>query len=242
MREFYLILGGFCFFYYFIIISYAGIKVAFSPVWIGMAVGCFLMAMLPTKFMIGVDIISFLVFFCFFGVEILLLKNGRKRPRKNADYVIVLGAKVNGVIPSKTLRARVKSASLYLKENKNTKVIVSGGQGKGEDISEALAMKKMLLDDGIERERILIEDQSVNTEQNIRFSKRLIEHEKRSIERLSIVIATSDFHMYRGIALAKKHGIKKVSGCPAKPDQVLALHYYVREFFAVVKDKMVNHI
>lgn len=71
------------------------------------------------------------------------------------DYLIILGAHVNGRVPSDSLERRIRKAEQYLKSHPMTKVIVSGGQGKGEDITEAEAMEIYLWEHGIEKERIL---------------------------------------------------------------------------------------
>lgn len=250
-----LYLGGIiCILYYLRIISYAGIGAAFSPIWLVIG-SVFVGSGLLIRFQIiqklhlpigikGIFLGIFLIgIVCFIAIEGILIYYGNAKPAQDADYMIVLGAKVNGSIPSKTLRARVLGTVSYLKENKHTKVIVSGGQGRGESVTEAFAMKELLLQQGISEDRIIMEDRSVNTEQNIRFSKGLIEEQsKKDIGQLKLIIATSDFHTFRGISLAKKQGFQQVSGCPAKPDKILTVHYYLREFFAVVKDKLMNHI
>ena len=93
------------------------------------------------------------------------------------DYVIVLGAQVRGTQVSRALKQRLDRAAEYLEEHPDTVVIVSGGQGSGEDITEAQAMEEYLIGAGIAPERIWKEEASVNTVQNIRFSRALIEEE-----------------------------------------------------------------
>jgi uncharacterized SAM-binding protein YcdF (DUF218 family) len=124
-----------------------------------------------------------------------------------------------------------------LEENKNSIAIVSGGQGSGEDISEAEAMSKYLLSKGISKNRIIKEDQSTNTNQNILFSNKFMPEGNRKT-----VIVTSRFHVYRAIQIAKKQGLEDVQGLGAPTDKILALSYYVREFIAVMKDRLVGNI
>lgn len=247
-----LVLGTLCICYYLLIVSYAGIKAAFSPIWLALAIAFYLFTIgihFENKHMITIPFFWKIVFaivvlfgsIVFLIVEGIIIKNGMASSKPNADYVIILGAKVNGTVPSKTLRSRVYGTKEYLEKNKNTKVIVSGGQGNGEDVTEAFAMKELLINMGISENRIYMEEKSTNTEENIRFSKAIIEQQMKK-KQYEVVIATSDFHMYRGISLAKKQGITNVSGCPSKPDKILMVHYYFREFFAVVKDKLVGNI
>ena len=88
------------------------------------------------------------------------------------EYAIILGAKVNGEVPSLSLRYRLDAALRYADEYPHVKFILSGGQGPGEHITEAEAMKRFLLDHGIKEERLLLEQQSTSTYENILFSKR----------------------------------------------------------------------
>lgn len=97
----------------------------------------------------------------------------------DADYMILLGAKVKGTEPSYSLQYRIDKAAEYLKTHEQTIVIVSGGKGKGEDISEARAMKKGLMKQSIAEQRIIMEDRSTNTDENIEFSKSLIPANKK---------------------------------------------------------------
>ena len=89
---------------------------------------------------------------------------------KACDYVVVLGAGVNGTVPSLSLRERLNAAYDYLVAYPEAVCVVSGGQGNGEDITEALCMFNDLTGRGIAPERVWMEDRATNTEENIRFS------------------------------------------------------------------------
>ena len=104
----------------------------------------------------------------------------RKVP-ENLDYLIVLGAHVNGTRLSRALRFRVEKAEEYLRENPRTLAVLSGGRGVDEKISEAKAMADYLLAHGIERERLLLEERSVSTAENLRFSLELLPDRKQKI-------------------------------------------------------------
>lgn len=244
MEIMWIIIAIVCLLYYGILVWYAGIRVAFSPIWLVGGLLCLMMAVLFNReesvatVLLWLAIIGLL---CLLWIERWILCYANMQPVQQAEYLIVLGAKVNGVVPSKTLMSRIKKAYEYLQKNDNTIVIVSGGQGKDEEITEALAMKRALVSLGINENRILMEERSVNTEQNLRFSKQILE-QRGMMKQDNIVITTSDFHLYRAISLAKKQGFHKLSGYPSKPDAILALHYHVRECCAIIKDKIVNHI
>ncbi len=153
-----------------------------------------------------------------------------KRPNPGADYLIVLGAQVRGREPSYNLARRLDVAYDYLTENPDTRVILSGGKGTGEEVSEARAMADYLLERGIPSERMLLEDQSRNTDENIRFSR-----EKADLEHASVVIATSNFHVFRGVMIAKKQGLTQVEGLGAEIMWFTVPNLYLREAIAILK-------
>lgn len=158
---------------------------------------------------------------------------GNKTENEEVDYLIVLGARLYGETPSPALLERLKVASKYLKNNKDLKVIVSGGQGSDEDVSEAFAMSKYLVDEGIEKDRIIIEDISTSTFENLSFSLDKIK-EKDSSDNIKVLIATNEFHIFRSKLLAKKLGMVPY-GLPAKTPKTIVVTSYIREYFAVIE-------
>ncbi|MEH7226261.1 YdcF family protein [Bacillus sp. JJ1566] len=150
-------------------------------------------------------------------------------PPRNADYLIILGAKVNSEIPSIALQYRIDAAADYAKENEDTILIASGGQGPGEDITEAEAIKRELVDKGISEARIFLEDRSTSTYENIKFSKEFIPTDAK----LGIIV-TNDYHLYRSTQIARDAGLE-VEGLPAKTPQITLLKAYGREYLSVTK-------
>ena len=147
------------------------------------------------------------------------------------DYIIVLGAKVNGTVPSLALRCRIDRAYEYLRDNPNTVAIVSGGQGRGENISEAEAMRKGLVERGIDESRIILEARSTSTEENLEFSYELIEDSAAKVG-----LVTNNFHVFRALSIAKNsHGNSAASVCgiSARYPNVLVIHYMMREFVSI---------
>ena len=94
--------------------------------------------------------------------------------KKNLDYIIVLGAHVDGTRMTLALLERARRALLYLEENPGTKAVLSGGKGDGENISEAEAMYRYLIGHGIEGNRLILEEESTSTKENLEFSRRKI--------------------------------------------------------------------
>ena len=112
------------------------------------------------------------------------------------DYVIVLGAGLSGEEPSPVLEKRLDKAIEYLNRNNNAKVIVSGGQGKGENMTEALAMYNYLVRSGIDPERIAQEEKATSTYENFMYSKEFMEDG-------TAVFITNDFHVVRSVQMAQ---------------------------------------
>jgi uncharacterized SAM-binding protein YcdF (DUF218 family) len=186
--------------------------------------------------------IVFTVLVCFFIIsfiiiESIIISNIKDNHVENADYIIILGAKVDGMIPSLSLRSRINTAFHYLEGNENTKVIVTGGRGKGELISEAEAMVRILTRNGIDSERILVENNSTSTKENLQYSIKYIDSLNDSV-----VIITSEFHLYRAKKIAQKIGYMNITGITSKSPTILLPTYFMREYFAVVYNKMVGNM
>ena len=145
-------------------------------------------------------------------------------------YLIVLGAQVDGKRITDSLRRRLDRAVGYLKEHPGTCAIVSGGMGRGEEAAEAEVMGEYLLRHGIEEERILREDRSRTTKENLEYSKAYIEDLS-----IPVGIVSNNFHLYRAVCYAKREGYLRP--CPVAADchPLLFLNYVVREFCAVWK-------
>lgn len=118
------------------------------------------------------------------------------------DYIIVLGSGVRGEQVTPNLAKRLDRAAEYYGKNPDCTVIVSGGQGPGESISEALAMERYLAARGVPVQKILKEDASTSTYENFEHSKQLMEQQDGRV-----VFVTSRFHVYRAQLLAKRLGI-----------------------------------
>lgn len=156
---------------------------------------------------------------------------------QNLDYIIVLGAQVRKDGPSVALRYRLDAAIDYLNENPSTVCIVSGGQGANEPFSEAEGMSEYLVKNGIEKNRILLEDKSTNTVENIRYSKELME-----LSYSNVGIVTNNFHMFRAVRIAKAQGLKGVSGIAADSSILYLPNNVLRECGGILKDWIMKNI
>ncbi|WP_283679211.1 YdcF family protein [Lentilactobacillus sp. Marseille-Q4993] len=134
-------------------------------------------------------------------------------PVKTApDYIIVLGTKIRRGGLSPVLKSRVdKAIEYYQKSPEKTKIVVSGAKGKYEPYSEAFGMAQYLAEQGIPADRILLEDKSHTTFQNMQFSKQLIEMDwywGNHTSQPTIIFTTNNFHVFRGAIYARKVGLK----------------------------------
>lgn len=154
------------------------------------------------------------------------------RAVSDVDYVVVLGSGLKGSKLSLTLKQRLDASLPYLNSHKRIPVIVSGGQGPGEDITEAEAMKRYLVSEGIEEGRIITEDQSTSTKENLTFSKSIIQ--ERGVYNPAIIIVTSDFHMFRAKYIAQTLGFEAY-GISGESVQYLKPINMIREYLAVIK-------
>lgn len=188
-----------------------------------------------TKILFCIFIISFI------GIETAIITYPKNNENK-ADYIIVLGAGLdNGETPNLILSERFDAAIKCIKDNKANYIVLSGGQGADENIPESQAMSKYLQDRGIDRERIIEENQSRNTNENIKYSKEKIEeHSHKSIKDVSVKIVTTDFHAFRSSILARKSGYISVDNYSSATAWYFIPSTYTREVFAVVKSVLLD--
>ena len=232
--EIYLITAGALFlFYYGILCFYTGKwDSTFARFWMVAGIGHFLMIPATKE-----EVTRKLLFFCvagiwilFLAVEFFIVRAMRPGRKKNCRYLIVLGAQVRGERITDSLKRRLDAALLYHQVCSSVKIIVSGGQGKGEDVSEAYAMAQYLREHGVKDEQIMLEDQSRTTRENLRFSKAYLEELKTPVG-----IVTNNFHLHRSCALANRLGYPHVYPISAGCKGSLFLNYMMREVPAMWK-------
>ncbi len=222
-----------------------GLSSKFPLIWLFIA-SCFFFAggffylkiELSIVFRMALEIlgVGFLLFFVW--IEYGIIKAMHQREMKNLDYIVVLGAQVQGNVPSKSLQYRIDRAEKYLRQNENTRAVLSGGRGTDEEVSEAQCMFLELCKKGIASNRLFLEEKSKNTEQNIAFTIPILQqNSKKNFKDLKVGIVSNGFHIYRGTAIAQKKMCCKVYGIAAKNSVFLQANYLLREFFGVVKDR-----
>ena len=168
----------------------------------------------------------------FLAVEGVILCGGMMEAEQGLNYIVVLGARVNGTVPSGSLRNRIRVGAEYLRDNPQTIAVLSGAQGSGEEISEARCMYDNMVAAGIDPARLILEEQSTDTAENLRNSRALIP------EGASEGLVTNNFHIFRALALARNQGWTDVRGIPVATTMLSLPHYLMREFVGVVYETL----
>ena len=150
--------------------------------------------------------------------EAVIIKASFGDPKKSADYMVVLGAKVREDGPSVSLWDRIYGAYDYLQSHPDTIAIVSGGQGDDEPCTEAEAMYLALTDLGIEPDRVWIEPNSTSTWENLNFTLDLIQ-ERTGSRPETLGVLSSEYHLFRSSLFARECGVGFV-GVPARTSRM----------------------
>lgn len=240
--------------YFTFIVIYVGPRPSFHYVWMasGAVFLCVGKSLETGSWFLIPEILRKLLILCaglglvlFLFMEILVFSKMGAVPKRPVRYVIVLGACVRGTRVTRSLAFRLKKAAEYADAHPDCMLVVSGGQGPGEDITEAQAMRDWLVSHGIAAERILQEDRSVNTRENLLFSKEVICRHEAAVKgktELSVAVCSNNFHMYRALALAKAVGTWQTEGLAAMTDPFMWLSFTVREGIALFKELIFGHI
>ncbi len=151
----------------------------------------------------------------------------------NEDAVVVLGAGIMGERITLPLKLRLDKAIEYHNKNPRAVIVVSGGQGFQETVTEAYAMQKYLVQHGVGKDKIIMEEKATSTMENMLFSKVLLDEYFE--DNYSVVVVTNNFHIFRGVSLAKKSGFNDISHFHAGLQWYNLLPCYLRESLAVLK-------
>lgn len=162
-----------------------------------------------------------------------IARHYRDKAAPGLDYVIVLGAQVLDGKPGRTFSRRLDAACAYLAESPHARCIVCGAQGPNESAPEAHAGRDYLVERGIASDRILLEDRSYNTAQNLRHATELLDARHDAVG-----IVTNNYHAARSLALARKAGFMYASGIAVRSHERFPLNNIVRESFAWAKDAL----
>ena len=149
------------------------------------------------------------------------------------DVVIVLGAGIRGDKVTLPLKMRLDNAIEYHRNNPDAFILVTGGQGFQETVTEASAMEKYLLENGVQKDIIIKEEKATSTRENMRFSKEILD--ERFDDEYDIVVITNNFHIYRAVSTAKREGFENIHHKHAGLEWYNLASCYLRESLAVMK-------
>lgn len=247
LNKIWYLIGGASIIYFIGVVYFTGLSSKFHIFWLAFGMICLIIGRIPNKVqtfsMLPTPtkaILTLILVACISFVGILegcVISGFVNEPPKDLDYIIVLGAQVKWSGMSRILKQRTDAAGEYLLENPKTKVVVSGGKGYNEPTSEAAAMEEYLLNHyHISKDRIISEDKSTSTAENIAFSKKYVPLDSK------VGIVTSNFHAFRAGKIAKKAGFKEVHTVPAFSELPLLPSNMIREGLALFKDWVVGNI
>lgn len=180
-------------------------------------------------------ILLVLVIYCYFYNKIVSEGRGQT---SNKSTLIVLGCRIRGDVPSLALEKRIDCAFAYLMENPDSVAVLSGGQGEDENLTEAQCMYNHLTNRGIDKSRLFLEERSVNTDENICFSLKIIEDNGLSKD---VAIATSEYHQLRTKMICERYGLS-ASPYSSKTHPMILQVFVNREMLAIVKEKLMPNL
>lgn len=239
-----------CLAYFAAILIYSGLGTSYAGIWLLFACGLGMAAASlklyerrPERIALWIPV-SF-VTLCGAGAVILLaaqLLMFHQIPtiaEPKLDYVIVLGSQLGRDGAGNILMCRLEKACEYAKENPDTYLILAGGREPKKEKTEAQVMEHYLIEQGIPKEQLLLEEHSGSTLENLAYSRLLIG--ERS-ENARVGILTSNFHLYRAQKIAQKLGMEQVWGIAAESDRILFFHFSFRDALALLKDRIAGNL
>jgi uncharacterized SAM-binding protein YcdF (DUF218 family) len=180
---------------------------------------------------VGAFLLSIVIYLPF------VISDALKKNRDKCEYLLILGGNIIGAdTPSPQLKERMKAAAVYLNENPETVAVPCGGCFRdGQKKSEAAIIADYLVGQGIDADRIVLEDKSTTTYENFEFGTRIIEnHAGKTLDDISIAFLSSDYHLHRAAIIAKRCGVKNC-GRVSSPTPGKALPRYARECIVAVE-------
>lgn len=192
------------------------------------------------KVLIGLILVGVLSFSALLGA---VLYGSYDHVRGEPEVMVILGCQVKSWGPSILLQDRLNTALEYWEEHSDITIVVSGGQGPDEHMTEAQAMYDYLVEHGVDGAQILREDQSHNTIQNLTYTMDLLEDEGYDVT-ADMVVVSNGFHLTRVRMLwARVFGTDDRLSTLAAPSSHAPsrLKMYIREPLALAKSFILDH-
>ena len=242
LSRIYLILGAACVAYYVVIGLWSRFGLSLSWLWpvLGaafIAAGLLAGRPLPKWLRIGWRALLGIALAALIALEIPVISGMRAAAPANLDSLIVLGARVEANGPSPALTRRLNAVMAVLDDHPDAVIIASGGQGADEPMSEAQCIRDELVARGVDPARILTEDRSTTTAENMAFSAGLMADQAASAG-----IVTNNFHVWRAVRTAKRAGLSNACGIAEEYTGPTLLHYMVREAVCIAVDGLLGRL
>ncbi len=177
------------------------------------------------------------VVFCYIFVAVfassVFICGGNDNVTYKEDVIIVLGAGIKGEKIGTNLQKRLDTALDYHRKNPSCIIVVSGGQGPYEDITEALAMERYLVSNGVPAENIIKEERSTSTKENFAFSKSILD-DRFGENGYTAAYITNGYHIYRAGLFAESAGFKDISHLHAETPWYTAVPNGIREMLGIL--------
>ena len=174
----------------------------------------------------------FLILLVFGKISFSIYHFGWNQSPKQSDVILILGCRLYGAEISPFLKARLDEGARLYHQNFAKKIIVSGGKGNDEQVSEAQAMQDYLIKTGIPQKDILIEKQSTSTQENLLFSHKIMQKYHLN----TAIVVSNKFHLRRAASFAEKENIKATySGIFVSDYQADEVFYFFREILASLR-------
>ncbi|WP_295157456.1 YdcF family protein [uncultured Ruminococcus sp.] len=185
---------------------------------------------IPGKILIVAAALLLLGGLTYAGILSYKMFRAQENAPNNTELIVVLGCQVRGERPSRMLKRRLNTAYDAMQKHPDAICVVSGGKGSGENISEAEAMRRYLVEKGADESRIIMEDKSTSTFENIKFTFEITD--KMGCGR-DITIVTDGFHQYRASLIAKQEGAEKITAYSAHTEPRYLPTFWVREWLGL---------
>jgi len=229
----YMVAGAMCIAYYFLIGFYSRFGLSIQWIWLAggaalIIAGLMTRRPLPRWLRYAWRAVLIGGLALLIALECLVISGMNATAPPGMDYLLVLGASVYADGPSPALTRRINAVMDCLDQHPGARIIASGGQGKNEPVSEALCIRDELVRRGVDPNRILIEDRSTDTRENMLYSKTLIDRDNAAVG-----IVTNNYHIWRSLRLAHRAGLTNVHGIAATYTGPTLFHFMVREAISI---------
>jgi len=172
----------------------------------------------------------------FIILQVLIISGSHTDYETKTDAVIVLGAGLINNRPSLILASRLNAAMEYSQKHKDIPIIVTGGLGQGQTVTEAEAMARYLIARGVDETQIWKEELSTNSHENINFALEIMQENGIDTENATVAIVSNEFHLYRAKIVAKKAGVEAIGVAAETPGFHRKLIYFFREAFSLTNE------